>query len=403
MEKNSQISRIKITLDCWLTDTPEKVGFLFKGFKRIYIPPFLVIFLLTQSILATEWQPARPDYIWSFPKDHWAQQGYKTEWWYFTGHLSSEEGRRFGYQFTFFRVGLAPVPLDLNSNWMTGSLIMGHAAITDLTSNRHTFSDILYRAVPMLGGFGNYPDSLIAWSRPPAGTDKGWRLWWNGKGFGFEMSDRLQEFGFRLSTRPIKPLVFQGPNGYSRKGKGPTAASQYYSFTRMETKGTVTVKEEKIFVHGESWMDKEFGSNQLEEHQIGWDWFSLMLKDGREIMLYLIRDGSGRVDFARGTLVSSSGKLQYLGPESFSVQVKTKWKSSKTGAEYPARWMVEIPEEGLRMKVVPELADQENRSRAVVNLFYWEGLVEVIDTKDKKIGSGYVELVGYGTQSRPAI
>ena len=43
------------------------------------------------------------------PRDHWAREGYKTEWWYFTGHLRTAEEpvRRFGYQFTFFRIGMS--------------------------------------------------------------------------------------------------------------------------------------------------------------------------------------------------------------------------------------------------------------------------------------------------------
>ena len=80
---------------------------------------------------AEAWQIARPDYAWSFPEDHWARPDYKTEWWYFTGHLTGENGRRFGYQFTFFRVGLLPEKPALESDWATRELIMGHAAISD--------------------------------------------------------------------------------------------------------------------------------------------------------------------------------------------------------------------------------------------------------------------------------
>ena len=63
------------------------------------------------------WRLARPDYAWSFPQDHWARQGYKTEWWYFTGHLQAADGHRFGYQFTFFRLGVLPAQPALDSEW----------------------------------------------------------------------------------------------------------------------------------------------------------------------------------------------------------------------------------------------------------------------------------------------
>ena len=51
---------------------------------------------------------ARPGYAYRFPRDHASHPGYKTEWWYYTGHLQSESGERFGFQWTFFRSALRP-------------------------------------------------------------------------------------------------------------------------------------------------------------------------------------------------------------------------------------------------------------------------------------------------------
>ena len=364
---------------------------------------FLLFFLLlATSIHAQDWKPARPDYAWAFPQDHWARPGYRTEWWYFTGRLNAEEDRQFGYQFTFFRVGLLTDRPDFGSDWAAQDLLMGHAAVSDLREGRHVFSELLYRAVPLLSGFNPYPDSLIAWSRGPAGTDGQWTLRWNGEAFDFEMRDDAQGAAFRLSTRPLKPMIFEGPNGYSRKGDGLTAASQYYSFTRLRTEGTLSLGGRMWRVRGESWMDKEFGSNQLNEKQMGWDWFSLQLDDGREVMLYLLRDATGKVDFARGTLVSRTGEARYLAREAWSVRPTATWKSPHTGAAYPARWVVELPGEGLRLEVVPELADQENLARLTGGLFYWEGAVSVT-SGGQTVGRGYVELTGYGTKNRPGI
>ena len=47
--------------------------------------------------------PALPGYAYVFPRDHGSHKQFGLEWWYFTGHLSSESGRRFGYELTFFR------------------------------------------------------------------------------------------------------------------------------------------------------------------------------------------------------------------------------------------------------------------------------------------------------------
>lgn len=254
--------------------------------------------------------------------------------------------------------------------------------------------------MPLLGGFGTYPDSLLAWSRGPVGTQGKWTLSWNGQAFDFGAVDDEKKFAFQLRTQPKKPLIFQGPNGYSKKGVGDSAASQYYSFTRLRTQGFVTVDGEVFEVVGESWMDKEFGSNQLDAQQVGWDWFSLQLDDGREVMLYVLRNKRGAVDYARGTVVSGGGEAHYLTREGFDIEVTDYWTSPKTQAKYPAGWVVKVDDEILIVQ--PEMHNQENVVQLVDSLFYWEGAVRVLQN-NKKVGQGYVELTGYGSKSVPGL
>jgi len=365
--------------------------------------------MLVVSLLAaaqdTGWQRAQPDYRWSFPRDHWAHPSYKTEWWYFTGQLADEQdtSRRFGYQFTFFRVGVMPVAPDLASDWAANMLIMGHAAITDINNGTHVFSEALYRATTMLGGFGAVGDTMVAWSRGPAGTEERWTLRWRAGTFAFTMADRRQGIGFDLATGAGKMLAFQGPNGYSLKSPAAGSASQYYSLTRVPTSGTVRIGGRSYAVTGTSWMDKEFGSNQLAPGQVGWDWFSLQLDDGRELMLYLLRDSTGATNFASGTVIGRDGATRYLADSAFTVRSTAQWTSDSTRATYPARWTVLVPSEHLELDVTPMVADQENRSVFLRRLFYWEGAVAVRDASGRTAGRGYVELVGYGRGLRPAL
>ena len=351
------------------------------------------------------WTPAQPGYVWLFPQDHWARDGYKTEWWYFTGHLrtAGEPARRLGYQFTFFRIGVSKEAPPPGSAWAAGNIIMGHAAVTDLETGRHRFSEVVVRAAPLLAGFGRHPEPRVAWSVGPPGTPDEWQLRWNGKGFDFTMADAGQSFGFSLSTRPLKPVVFQGPGGLSRKGEGATEASHYYSFTRMATTGTVRLDGKEWEVSGTSWMDKEFGSNQLGEDTQGWDWFSLQLDDGREVMLYLLRNRDGGTRYAGATLVDPAGGVRYLRPGEWKLKATGRWTSPVTDADYPAGWTLDIPSAGINAVIIPELPDQENRSALIPNLFYWEGSVRVEYGSGERIGQGYVELTGYGENSRPPI
>lgn len=361
--------------------------------------------ILTVVLAAGDWKVAVPDYPWSFPQDHWAHEGYRTEWWYFTGHLQSEDDpdRRFGYQFTFFRIGVLTEPPDLDSRWASSSIVMGHAAITDVELGEHVFAEVFYREMPLLAQFStvsDYPEPRIGWSRGPAGTEALWTLDWNGSAFDLAARDRRQQMGFRLETKPLKPLVFQGPNGFSRKASEGHAASQYYSFTRLSTTGEIELGGERFRVRGESWMDKELSSSHLAENQVGWDWFSLQLDDGRELMLYVMREADGSADFASGTLVGSEGDAVYLRRDDFDVDALDHWTSPVTGARYPSQWRIRLPIFELDLEVSSLAADQENRSRLPGGVYYWEGAVEVSGSVS---GRGFVELTGYGEGSRPPV
>jgi predicted secreted hydrolase len=355
------------------------------------------------SNVASGWKIAHPDYVWAFPRDHWTHRGYGLEWWYFTGHLELVDNprRRFGYQFTIFRIGLLPEQPVLVSDWAPTDLLMGHSAVTDLSKGDHRFVDLMYPNIPLLVEFHDPPDKVIAQSLAPRGTVGRWVFRWNGSGFDFEMKDDEHAMAFHLRTRPLKPLVLQGPNGYIRKGKVPTASSQYYSFTRLSTRGTLILDHQTLMVRGTSWMDKEFGSGQLSKEQVGWDWFSLQLHGGYELMFYLLRRKDGTANYRYGTLVSADGTPHYLKAGEWSVYATETWTSPATKAIYPMRWFVELPIEGLCLDIVPEFPDQENCSRIDLSPSYWEGAVRVLGPGGKPAGQGYVELTGYGENSRP--
>jgi predicted secreted hydrolase len=280
---------------------------------------------------------------------------------------------------------------------------MAHAAVSDPATGVHTFSEVLWREMPYLGGFEPFPGRPIAWARAPAGTEGRWTLDLADGAFQLAVEDRAHGLAYRLAARPEKPLVFQGPGGFSRKSSRDGFASLYYSFTRLATEGTVTVGGRTLRVRGRSWMDREIGSSQLAPSQVGWDWFGLQLADGRDLMLYVLRRADGSADFARGTLVAADGGARWLSAGDFTVRATGSWRSPETRATYPAGWRVEVPSAGLVIQVEPWMADQENRAPRAGGLFYWEGAVRVRDAAGKPWGEGYVELTGYGEKNRPPI
>jgi predicted secreted hydrolase len=366
----------------------------------------LLAALLALGAAAAEpgWQQAQPGHRWSFPADHHAHPACRNEWWYFTGLLEAEgaPGRRLGYQLTFFRAGLAPRPPSLESAFAAGQAVMAHLAVTDLASGAHVFTELLWRAAPLSGGFPPEGE-LLAWALAPPGTAGRWSVRLAPGGFALAARDAARGVGLELVLRTDRPPVLQGPNGYSRKSALEGYASLYYSYPRLETAGTIELGGQRLRVRGTTWMDKEFGSSQLAPGQVGWDWFSLRLADGRDLMLYALRRADGATDFRRATLVQPSGEVRLLQPEEWSAVALSSWRSPRSGAAYPSGWRIAVPAAGIAVEVRPEVAGAENVSALVPGLAYWEGPVRLLDGAGAPAGEGYVELTGYGQGSRPPI
>ncbi len=323
-----------------------------------------------------------------FPADHGPHPAYQTEWWYYTGNLTTTDGREFGYQLTFFRRALEPVEdrVDRPSAWATDQIYMAHFAITDAAGGDHRAFERFSRGAAGLAGAEALPYRV--WLED-------WEAGQTGPG-SYRLVAEAEGLSLDLTLSEEKGPVLQGEDGYSRKGVDPGDASYYYSLTRLATQGLVSVGDETFEVSGLSWMDHEFGTSALSEGQVGWDWFSIQLDDGGEVMLYTIRREDGRVDpYSQGTYIAPDGEttLLHYTEGDYTVEALDTWRSPATGAVYPARWRVQIPGEGLDITVEPALADQE----LVVSYAYWEGTVHVEGRHgDRTVaGSGYVELTGY--------
>ena len=276
-------------------------------------------------------------------------------------------------------------------------MLLGHAAVTDVAGNAHRFADLLYREVPLLARFGAPGDPMLVWCRAPAGTEGSWSIAWNGTGFDLEAVDTRTRQAFRLRTEAEKPLVLHGQGGFSAKSKDAASGSLYYSFPRLRTEGTLTLDGRTFHVRGTSWMDKEFSTSSLGREQVGWDWLALRLKDGRDLMLYVLRKADESADTAQASLVSPRGTVRALPPEAWTLRATARWRA------YPSRFQLDVPGEGLHVAVIPLVLDQENRGTLPRAPDYWEGAVRVVDGEGRAVGEGYVELTGYGKGNRPPV
>jgi predicted secreted hydrolase len=347
--------------------------------------------VLGEDSSPSPFRPATAGYRYEFPRDHGSHPAYRTEWWYYTGHLRTKNGRRFGFELTFFRRAVPPDKVKTHpSEWSVTHLYLAHFAVTDIADGRFQFSEKLSRAA--LGKAGADESCLRVWiddwraemSADPAGAHR--------------ISARDGGLALSLTLRPVKPLVIHGPDGISRKGADTSQASHYYSFTRLASVGTITMGGQPFEVTGTSWMDHEFGSADLGEDLVGWDWFSIQLEDNSELMLYRLRRNDGSSDPASsGTVVSSDGQARHLSVGDIRLEALGTWTSRESGAVYPNRWRLVIPSVSLAMDIVPLLDQQELRTSRSTQVTYWEGAVIVSGHKEGRPmkGQGYVELTGY--------
>lgn len=334
------------------------------------------------ALLLATFQPALPGYDYQFPRDHGTHDEFKTEWWYYTGHLRTDDGHRYGFELTFFRVGLVPFPQS--NPWELRHLALAHFAVTDVDGRDFRYYEKLNRTSPYTaraaeGKLDVFNEGWRATTQP----DGSWRI-----------RAQAGKDSIDLVLRTRKPPAIHGENGISVKAEGEGYASHYYSLTRLEASGTVAGRR----CTGQAWMDHEFGSAQLREHQRGWDWFSIQLDNDAELMLYVIRRDDGTPDVtSSGSLITQDGTVIHLRRDQLVVRPTGSWKSSKSKATYPMGWRIEVPSFRIALTLAPLLKNQELITTGSTKITYWEGAVEVSGSFDGTAvrGEGYVEMTGY--------
>lgn len=332
------------------------------------------------------YRQALPGYKYQFPRDHGSHEDFKTEWWYYTGHMQTDSNKKYGYELTFFRHGIEH---DSSlKNKQARNVYLAHFALTDESAGKFQYFEKMSRSgLPVAGA---ETDVLAV-------HNQGWTV----EQFGdkFVLRADGDGSGIRLMLSAAKPPVVHGKDGVSQKASCKGCASHYYSMTRLKTEGTVIVggKREKI-KSGWSWMDHEFGSNQLTEEQIGWDWYSIQLDNNTELMLYVMRRRDGSIDKnSSGTIVGADGSSIHLTRDQFRIQSASKWASPRSKGVYPMDWSVDIPTQNIKLTIKATSQDQELMTKRSTGVTYWEGSANVsgaVAGKPVK-GQGYVEMTGY--------
>ena len=292
------------------------------------------------------------------------------EWWYYSGTMEDETGAEYGFHFVIFQV----------TNPEAGAPgYMAHSSVLDINAGQRE-QDVRF-------GIG-------AQAQPETGFELGvvdWSL--SGDDGTHSFAASTNNYAFDLIVEATKPAALHNEIGYLVALSGWT---YYYSWTRMDLSGTLVVDGQELDVTGRAWMDHQWGDFVVSGYPTGWQWFSVSMDNGQELMVAEAREADGQKT-VYGTLVDPSGATTHIDGEDISIDVLGSWTSPHTGGEYPAGWSIGIPPHGLAMTLTPIHDDQEFTLAFPPNTIYWEGLVETDITFDGESvgGSGYVELVGY--------
>ena len=370
--------------------------------SKLCIPCLLLLFCLLSAVqVEAEASPRRIDGPCNLrlPADHGPHPEHTIEWWYYTGNLSTEKGRPFGFELTFFRSrilveGDLPKPKQA-SPWRTDQVWAAHFAISDIAGESFKQSERIMRGAMGLAGANRVGDTwhfnVRDWEIAIAPQYQ-------------RLQAQTEQMALNLELKPSKGPILHGRQGYSQKGADPSSASCYLSFPRLLGSGGLRLGEQTYEVQGKAWMDHEFASALLEEGLQGWDWFGLQFNDGTELMLFVLRRKDGGAHPASaGTFVTRNGKTRHIGSEGMELEVLDRWRSPQTGIRYPSRWRLRIDPLGLEVRVEPRMKNQEMRTESSSGRIYWEGSVSAQGSRGSKSleGTGYVELTGYGRPFEP--
>jgi predicted secreted hydrolase len=336
-----------------------------------------------------------------------------TEWWYYTGHLHTPDGRRFGFEAVVFRAERGSVP----AAWAS------HLALTDEDSGTFHYAQRSEVGVQVdhsprdaagsPTGFdlqiGGLSPLLVSAGAPQIAGP--WQLAGGNGADHIEAALSPEEaaaagasFGLRLDLKSTKPAALHDGDGFI--DFGPAGSSYYYSRTRLAATGTLDFAGQPLTVEGIAWFDHQWG-DFVSVGGGGWDWFAVNLDDGTDLTISRVRDAAGEVVSSYGTVVDPAGVATPLTASDFQILSLATWRSLVTGRRYPSNWRISIQEglpTPLDIVLQPTVFNQELDTRATTGVVYWEGsqhvVVQILNVEEPVIilvgGEAYVEITRYG-------
>jgi predicted secreted hydrolase len=329
-----------------------------------------------------------------FPRDAGAHPDFRTEWWYVTGYTRSADGQaELGFQITFFR-SRVDATQGMRSGLAAKQLIFAHAAVTDVKAGKLWHDQRIARWSQDAPGV-NPADTAHASVTDTQITLKDWSLKQDGQNLLAQI--RAENFTLNLQLRSSQEVLLQGEQGWSRKGPQPEQASYYYSLPQLLAQGEIVLRGKRFGLDSQSkaWLDHEWSRELLHPLAVGWDWIGINLFDGSALTAFQLRDKQGAALWDGGSFRSGKGATFIFSRGEVLFKPVRYWKSALSQASYPVEWTVRTPADYYTVKALVD--NQELDSRSSTGAIYWEGLSEVWDSNQQRVGRGYLEMTGYAS------
>lgn len=303
----------------------------------------------------------------TLPADE-APHDFQAEWWYFNVHLIDDQDDRYALHDVVFQVQ------QLGSS---RTLYVRQVGLGDVATSAHYTSERL-RTVdqPLTDEPGDF--AIAIGQGEIAGEG----------GEAYRLVGAAGSIAYDLTLTTVSEPIAHDDDGLV--DFGDAGVTYYYSRPRLEVSGTLVTERGERAVTGLGWLDKQWGD--FQPVAVFWDWASVQLNDGTDLMLTNLYDTDRQPIDLYATLRRPGQQERRLNADEFTFEpLADEWHSEKTGTTYSTRWRVEVPSEDLRVTLEPLLVESEFAS-AFLGVVYWEAGVDVVDAEGQRVGQGFVEL-----------
>lgn len=320
-----------------------------------------------------------------FPADHGAHPAHRTEWWYVSGVLDTGQGDPAGFQVALTRVGLTARPEPRPSRWAASTVYFGFLTLSAPDRAAPLSRQRVARGALGLAGSESRPARvwIETWRLERTGPDVGTRAW--------RLHVRADDLELALDLRRRKPVIDAAE--LAVPGSGRRLPFRFYLQPRMDATGMLRIDDARERVSGTVSLEHAWGELPLPGGPVARDRFALYLDDGRE--LFCVRthrvDGSGPAT-AGCLLVGRKGRKVLLSGDDIELSPAGDRVSGRSGARYPVRWTLRIPDRDIELTMVPHSDDGE----VVVWAPVWAGPLEVRGALREATlsGRGFMHLSG---------